>query len=282
MNGRHPNLFLLLPALLVIIVFLVLPTAWLIRASFFPQDRLFEAEGWSLVHYAKAFGDTFYLSVLLDTFMYGAIVTCGTAAVGFPVGYALARGLSRPWHMFIVVLPLTLSLVVNVFGWLVILGRGGLLNSMLLGLGLIDEPIRFLFTLPAVLLVLGHTFLPFQILAIMSVVTQIDPVLEQAAQSLRASRWTTFSRIVLPLAWPGIAAGSTVVFMLTISAFVTPRLIGGTHSQMLGSIIFEQIIVALNWPFGAALAVMLLAMALLVGIIAGRRRRTSVAAWRAG
>lgn len=282
MNDRRPNWVLLLPALLVIALFLVLPTAWLVRASFFPQNRLFGAAGWSFTHYAKALGDTFYLSVLLDTFIYGAIVTLGTAVIGFPVGYVLARSTSRRWQMLIVILPLTLSLVVNVFGWLVVLGRGGLLNTMLLGVGVIDEPVRFLFNLPAVLIVLGHTFLPFQILAIMSVVSQIDPVLEQAAQSLRASRWTTFSRIVLPLAWPGVAAGSTVVFMLTISAFVTPRLVGGTKVQMLGSLVFEQILVALNWPFGAALAVMLLGMALLVSVVAGRRRRSNAAGGRVG
>jgi putative spermidine/putrescine transport system permease protein len=169
-----------------------------------------------------------------------------------------------------VILPLTLSLVVNVFGWLVILGGSGLANRTLLALGVIDAPLRLLFNRAAVLAVLAHTFLPFQVLSIMSVIAQIDPGLEEAAANLRAGWWTTLRRVVLPLAGPGIVGGSTLVFILTISAFVTPRLVGGPRAQMLGSMIYEQIIVVLNWPFGAAMSFILLGIAL--GLIAVANR----------
>jgi putative spermidine/putrescine transport system permease protein len=177
---------------------------------------------------------------------------------------------ARRWRIALVILPLTLSLVVNVFGWLVILGGGGMVNRLLLALGLIDAPLRLLFNRAAVIVVLAHTFLPFQVLSIMSVVAQIDPALEEAAANLRAGWWTTLRRVILPLAWPGIVAGSTLVFILTISAFVTPRLVGGARVQMLGSMIYEQTVVVLNWPFGGAMSFVLLALALV--LIAGLNR----------
>ena len=260
------------PAAVLLLAFLVLPLLFLGRASLYPADRSFGAAGWSLRHYAKFFGDPFYLAVLGETVLYGVIVALVTLAVGFPLGYSLARMPSRArrWRVALVILPLTLSLVVNVFGWLVILGGSGLANRTLLALGVIDAPLRLLFNRAAVLAVLAHTFLPFQVLSIMSVVAQIDPALEEAAANLRAGWWTTLRRVVLPLAWPGIVGGSTLVFILTISAFVTPRLVGGPRAQMLGSMIYEQIIVVLNWPFGAAMSFILLGIAL--GLIAVANR----------
>jgi putative spermidine/putrescine transport system permease protein len=115
-----------------------------------------------------------------------------------------------------------------------------------------------------------HTFLPFQVLSIMGVIVQIDTALEQAAASLRASRWTTFRRVIIPLAMPGVVAGSTIVFMLTISAFVTPRMIGGTRVQMHGSLIYEQMLVVLNWSFAAAMSIVLLMLAIGVPTLANR------------
>jgi putative spermidine/putrescine transport system permease protein len=146
-------------------------------------------------------------------------------------------------------------------------------NAALVGVGLLDRPAQLLFNWGSVLVVLAHTFLPFQVLAIMGVVVQIDPALEQAAASLRASRWTIFRRVVIPMAFPGILAGSTIVFMLTISAFVTPRVIGGTRVQMHGSLIYEQMIVVLNWSFAAAMSVVLLALSVGVPALANRATR---------
>lgn len=159
--------------------------------------------------------------------------------------------------MIVVILPLTLSLVVVVFGWLIILGRNGLLNSLFVYLGIFSSPKTLLFSRPAVLIVLVQQFLPFMILSVMSVVTQIHPVLEQAASNLRANRFVTFRKVILPLAVPGILVGFNIVFVLSISAFITPRLIGGARVAMLGSLIYETIMAQLNWPFGAAMAFVL-------------------------
>jgi putative spermidine/putrescine transport system permease protein len=276
-SSLHQWVLLVAPALLILVLFLIVPMLGLFRASFYPGTRSFGASGFSLDQYAKFASDSFYLSVLLETLAYGAIVALGSLIVGFPVGYSLARLVpnKRRWRMILVILPLTLSLVVVVFGWLVILGRSGLVNAILVGFGLVDSPQRLLFNRTAVLIVLMQQFLPFMILSVMSVVTQIDPVLEEASANLRANRFTTFRRVVVPLAMPGIIAGLTLVFILSVSAFITPRLVGGSRVQMIGSLIFEQVMVILNWPFGAAMSFLLLlvTLAVTVGVNAFVARR---------
>ena len=209
-------------------------------------------------------------SVLAETIGFGLASAFVSLLIGFPVGYSLARlpPEKRRSRLIAVILPLTLSLVVVVFGWLVVLGRNGLLNSLLIGFGLIDRPHQLLFNRTAVLVVLVQQFLPFMILSVMSVVAQINPVLEQAAANLRANRFTTFRRVVLPLAMPGILSGLTLVFILTASAFITPRLIGGPRIQMIGSLIYQQVMTILNWPFAAAMAFILLIITLAVTWVA--------------
>ena len=207
----------------------------------------------------------YYVLVLLETFAYGLIVAAISFVIGFPVGYSLARlpPAARRWRMIIVILPLTLSLVVVVFGWLVILGRTGVANSILLALGLFNSPQTLLFNRAAVIIVLVQQFLPFMILSVMSVVAQIDPAYEQAAANLRANRYATFRKVIMPLAMPGIVSGFNLVFILSISAFITPRLIGGDRVQMIGSLIYEQMMSALNWSYGAAMAFVLFTVGLL-------------------
>ena len=265
--GRR-RLLLLGPALLFLVFFLVLPMLGLLRTSLYPGERSFDSSGFSLLQYVKFLGDSYYLGVLAETIGFGIASAFVSLLIGFPVGYSLARlpAQKRRWRLIVVILPLTLSLVVVVFGWLVVLGRNGMANSILMGLGIFDSPQRLLFNRTAVLVVLVQQFLPFMILSVMSVVTQISPALEQAAANLRANRFTTFRRVVLPLAMPGILSGLTLVFILSASAFITPRLIGGSKVQMVGSLIFEQVMAILNWPFGSAMAFVLLVLTLAVTI----------------
>lgn len=251
---------LLAPMILLLVIFLIVPTLGLLRASFLSGSHLLDGSGFSLQQYVRFFSDSYYSSVLFETFVDGIIVSLICLGIGFPTGYSLARlpPLARRWRTIIVIMPLTLSLVVVVFGWLIILGRNGVVNSILLGSGLSSSPKQLLFSRPAVLTVLVQQFLPFMILSVMSVVTQIDPVLEHAAANLRANRFATFRKIIIPLAVPGILAGFNLVFVLSISAFITPRLIGGNRVAMLGSLIYERIMAELNWPSGAAMAFILL------------------------
>lgn len=250
---------LLAPMVVLLTGFLVVPVSGLLRSSFLPSNHLLDGSGFSLKQYVHFFSDSYYSSVLLETFVDGFIVSAICLAIGFPTGYSLARlpPLARRWRTIIVILPLTLSLVVIVFGWLVILGRNGLVNSIFVSLGIFSSPKYLLFSRPAVLIVLVQQFLPFMILSVMSVITQIDPVLEQAAANLRANRFVTFQKVVIPLAVPGILVGFNLVFVLSISAFITPRLIGGNRVAMLGSLVYERIMVELNWPSGAAMAFIL-------------------------
>jgi putative spermidine/putrescine transport system permease protein len=263
---RFAVALLLAPAVIFLLVFLVIPMFGLLRSSFYPGNQPFGGSGFSFVHYAKFLSDGYYLNVLAETLGFGLVSAFVSLLVGFPVGYSLARlpPHKRRWRLIAVILPLTLSLVVVVFGWLVVLGRNGLLNSLMIGFGLIERPNQLLFNRTAVLVVLVQQFLPFMILSVMSVVVQINPVLEQAAANLRANRFVTFRRVVLPLAMPGILSGLTLVFILTASAFITPRLIGGPRIQMVGSLIYQQVTTILNWPFAAAMAFILLVITLSV------------------
>ncbi|WP_456843436.1 ABC transporter permease [Bradyrhizobium sp. USDA 4486] len=254
---------MVLPMILVIGLFLIMPLMGLLAASFKGTGT---AGFPSLEHYDRALLDPFYLRVFAETIGYGVLCTLISVFLGFPVGYAMGRmpPYRRRWYVILVVLPLTLSLIVIVFGWLVLLGRNGIVNSLLLALGLIDTPGALLFNGPSVVLVLVMQFLPFMILSIMSVVIQIDPALELAAANLKATRWVTLLRVVLPLSVPGIVAGSSLVFTASVSAFVTPRLIGGQRVQMIGSIVYDQILTYLNWGFGSALSFILLALTIVV------------------
>lgn len=254
------------PALLICIAFVVAPLAGLLRYSTLPGERAFDGTGLSAQHYARLLSDTQFPAILAETLAYGAIVVTISLFIGFPIAYSLSRMTERQrrWRLIIVILPLTLSLVVVVFGWLVILGRDGIVNSLLVGLGLFNRPQRLLYNRVAVIVVLVQQFLPFMILSIMSVLTSQDPVLEEAAASLRANRLCTLRRVVIPLALPGMVAGSTLVFVLTITAFITPRLIGGNRVQMVGTLIYDQIVTLFNWPYGSALALALLAVTLAV------------------
>lgn len=265
-------LALVAPALAVLSVFLVAPMLGLVRISLIPGDISIDASGLSLHHYVEFFRSNYYLAVLGETLLFGAATALLCLIFGFPIGYSLARmpANRRRLRYIIVLLPLTLSLVVIVFGWLVILGRDGVLNEIMVGLGLWDGPHRLLFNRGAVLVVLVQQFLPFMILSIMSVVSQIDPTLEQASESLRAGRLRTYRKVILPMAMPGIVSGCTLVFVLTISAFITPKLLGGAGTQMLGAVIYDQVMTAFNWPKAAAMAFVLLIVGLGVSNLVNR------------
>ncbi|WP_157450101.1 ABC transporter permease [Bradyrhizobium sp. ARR65] len=260
LNRRNVSVAVLLaPMVLLLTCFLVVPVLGLLRSSFLPGSEFLAGNGFSLTQYVRFFSDSYYSSVLMETFVDGLIVSVVCLVIGFPTGYSLARlsPSARRWRTMIVILPLTLSLVVVVFGWLIILGRNGLINSLFVRIGVFSSPKTLLFNRVAVTVVLVQQFLPFMILSVMSVVTQIHPVLEQAAANLRANRFATFRRVIVPLAMPGVLVGFNLVFVLSISAFITPRLIGGARVAMLGSLIYERIMSELNWPSGAAMAFVL-------------------------
>lgn len=268
-----------LPAGILVLICVVIPMAYLFRVSLADTGAGFGAvSGFTFGNYLQVLTDSYYVTILLQTLWVSVLVTALTLILGFPLGYSLARsrGRSKVWLLGIVLLPLVLSLVVNVFGWIVILGRDGFVNSALIAVGLIETPLDLLYNTTAVVIVLTQICLPFQILSSLSIVSNIDPVLEEAAANLRAPRHKVFLSVIIPLSLPGMVAGSVLSFMLAVTAIVAPQLIGGTRTKMVGSVLYEQMIIILNWPLGAALSFLFLFIALLtlaLSNLALKRRR---------
>lgn len=254
---------LLLPPLAMFLGLYLLPLVNLFVLSFFAFDRVTGTLGGAtLVNYTKVLGDPFYLEVLWRTMRIGLLATVCSLVLGYPVAYVLARsrGRLRAYLTLGILAPLLVSVVVRTFGWLVILGPNGLVNSPLVGLGLVSEPLKLLYTETAIVLGLTHVFLSFMVLSIAAALGRIDPALLRAAQNLGANERQTFVRVVLPLSLPGVAAGCLIVFTLATSAFITPALLGGPRVKVMSFLAYQQTLLLSDWPSGAAIAFVLLAI----------------------
>jgi putative spermidine/putrescine transport system permease protein len=271
---------LLLPSLLFLLVFFALPALGLLSYSFLTQSPQ-GAVGLpvTLEHYGHFFGTALYSKVLLITLRISLVTTVVAVLLGYPV--ALVMGRSTPTirrvMMMIVIAPLIVSVVVRTYGWQLILANGpaGILNWLLLATGLAKTPVRLLYTETAVIIGSLHVFFPMIVLPLASALGKIDPRIEDAARTLGAGAWRTFRKVTLPLSLPGLATGCGLVFSLTAGSFVTPAILGGTGAQMLGMLVDQQILVVYDWPFGATVATVLVAIVLIVNILSNwalRRR----------
>jgi ABC-type spermidine/putrescine transport system permease subunit I len=273
------------PVLLLLVLFLVLPYGEMIAMSFrTPGNGAPYGDALTLANYHKALGDPFYLEVLGRTFAVGAAITALCLLLSYPIALHLAH-VSDRWHVVFyacVVSPLLIGVLVRNFGWMIILSFSGPLNQILLGFGLTDHPLRLLFNVEVVVIALVHVLIPFMVLPITNALRAIDPALYEASESLGGSRWRCFWRVTFPLSIPGVLAGTVLVFVLAISAFVTPVLLGGQSVVLMPSIVIQQLIGAFVWPFGAALAVVLsLATLAMVALLtwAARPMMHRVARW---
>jgi ABC-type spermidine/putrescine transport system permease subunit I len=229
-------------------------------------------------NYAKLW-ELYYAALFWRTLRLSLIVTGLCAVLGYPLAYFLAR--SRPrvttLGLFLLIVPLMVSTVIRVFGWMVILGSEGLVNQglRLLGVG----GVRILQTEAAVVIGLAQQSMPFMVLPIMAAIERIPPSIEEAAQNLGANWGQMFARTILPLSMPGLVSGSLLVFSVSMSAFVTPALMGGRRSRMVGQQIYEEVLTAYNWPGAASLTIVLsVSMLALVGLAlwaTARRARLS-------
>ena len=215
---------------------------------------------WELGHYARFLGDPFYRGILWNTLALGLQVTVWSLVLGYPLAYALSglRGVRRSLLYFAILLPLLTSAVVRTFGWMILLGNNGFINQSLQALGLTDAPIRMMYQMSGVVIALVEVLLPFMVLAIDAALLNVDPALGEAARNLGAGSVRTFLAVTLPLSVPGVLSGSVLVFTLAISAFVTPSLIGGPKIKVMPTLVYEQGVSLLNWPFGAAIAFVML------------------------
>lgn len=245
------------------LVAFVAPLLVLIALSLSTQQT---GGAFTLAHYAAFLGDTYHLSILGETLWLGVKSTLVCLLFGFPIAWLCARASAR-WQtvlVFLVILPILTSVVVRTFSWIVILGRQGVLNQIVLGLGLSDQPLRLLFTETGVIMVLAQVQMPLMVLPILTVLSKIDPNLGDASRALGAGEWRTLWRVTLPLSMPGVLAGCILTFAACITAFVTQTLIGGARLIYMPLHIYQQAVGAFNWPFAAAISVIFMVAVLAV------------------
>ena len=274
---------LVMPPAAIVAGLLVAPVLYLLRLSFFKAvpGRMDVIPGVTLFNFDKLLFDTFYLGVLFNTLWLSCLITLLTLVLGYLLAYFLWR-VSRRWKMiltFLVVAPMMIGIVVRAYGWMILLGDAGVVNGFLKGIGLIDQPLHMMFSDGAIVIGLTHVQLPFMVLSILAALDRVDHAMAEAAETLGADRLRTVWHVILPLSFPGVVAGCTLVFTLNMTAFATPVLLGGNGTRVMTVLIYQQFSQVFNWPFGAASAVVLLGLTFLVLFVFLRMVMRRAAAW---
>lgn len=253
MRSTLENTLLVLPGVALLALGFLLPIGQMLVLSVSGET------GPTLAHFVRFLADPFHLSVLWRTVKLSLIITLLCTLIGFPYAYIAARvgARARLWLILLVILPLMTSVVVRTFGWVVLLGRNGLVSQTLRDLGFGGRSFQVLHTETAIVLGMTQVLLPFMALSILGVLLRIDRRLEEAARTMGCGFVATIRTVVLPLAMPGVVAGSLLVFTLSASSFVTPNLLGGVRIQVLAGAIYRSVTQTLDWPFAAAQAVIL-------------------------
>ncbi|WNJ90166.1 ABC transporter permease [Bosea sp. 685] len=265
---RH-GLMLLAPLALVLAGFFLLPVLMMLPMSFreYAPGTGIVPGVWTLENYTRIVTDDYYREVIWRTLGLGLFVTLACLLLGYPLAFLIARGPER-WRVpliLLVIFPMMLNLVVRSFGWIALLSNRGLVNNLLIQLGLIATPLKLMFNLTGLMIGLTHIYLPFMVLMLVAAIRNVPRDVEAAAATLGSSRLHVFAAVTLPLSAPGILAGSILVFVLTISALVTPRMLGGPTYKVMATLIYDEYMQLLDWPSGSALSFALTAMA--IGVI---------------
>ena len=245
----------------------VLQLFWLSLSRFDPTVGIIPAV--DAGYFVAFLTDSYYLGILGRTVAISVATTAATAVLAFPVAIYLltCKGWRQTGLLIVLVLPLVTSSIVVSYGWLILLGQKGLVNEIAIGLGLTSTPLQLMYTDTGIVIGLTHVLLVFMALSIAASLQGIDANLSKAARSLGATSWTTFRKVTFPLTLPGLRTGCLLVFSLSMSAYATPVLIGGPRRKVLSFLIYQQSSGLLNWPFAAAMAVILLASTLgIVGL----------------
>jgi len=254
---------LALPLGLAFAALFLAPFLILFGVSFFNDDQITQP---GFAQWIKFFGDPFHYKVIADTLMLGVKTVVATVIVGYPLALVfvdLGPRLQRVL-IFIIVLPLLLSIVVRTFAWIVLLGHEGVINSLLLRFGVISEPLRLLQTEFGLVISMTQIEMPLLLLPLISVMSRIDPNLRDASAALGASRWRTLFTVVVPLGMPGLIAGCLLVFASSTTAFIAQSVIGGMRLIYLPLLMWQQSLVVFNWPFAAVASLALLVSVLSV------------------
>ncbi|WP_457584541.1 ABC transporter permease [Ensifer canadensis] len=256
------------PSFLGLSIFFALPMGMMIGMSFANVETLAP----TLDNYARFFTDGLSIAGFCRTAIMSALVAVSVTVLGYPVAYFLARSKTR-WRAIVFGLALAPELagvVLRTYGWLIILEDRGFINDTLIHLGIIASPLPLSKNLFAVVVGLTHVVLPFGILSLMTSIQGIDPNLERAAQMLGASRPAVVRHIILPLSVPGIVSSLLISFTMAASAYATPALLGGAGFKVLATMIYEQVLFYINWPFAAVMAIALLVMMLAISFVGVR------------
>ncbi|MCK0166952.1 ABC transporter permease [Jannaschia sp. S6380] len=258
-QDRKRGLTLIAPPLIYALALLAGPLLAILMFSFWTQDYLTIDRTPTLANYREALTDPIYRTIMLRSLWISGAVTLVTVILAFPVAYYVSfrvRPDRKSLWLFLITIPFWTSYLLRIFLWKVILGYNGVLNSSLTGLGLIDEPLTFiLYNANAVIITLSHAFAPFAILPIFVALEKIDRNLLEAARDLGCGAVTTFFRVTLPLAMPGVVAALLIVFIPTVGDYVTPEQVGGSNGKMIANMIQTQFLGLNNAPMGATLAV---------------------------
>lgn len=258
-----------------LVLFFLVPMGIVTVFSFWQTDNFKIVSAWTLKNYV-ALGKPLYLNTFLRSIRISLTVTAIAAVLSYPVAYFLARKIQRFRMMLLmlVILPLWTSYLVRTFAWMLILGTHGIINTFLLRLGVIGEPLSWLlYSDFAVIVALTHIYMPFMVLPLYAVLEKLDGAMLEAARDLGAGTARTFWHVTLPLSLPGLATGCLFVFIPSMGAFVTPEILGGTRSLMIGSIIAQQFGIVFEYPFGSAMALVLMGIILTVARVVLRYGR---------
>ena len=272
--ARHPS-FLLLPTLLLLGVFFCIPVLLMFGVSLASRG-LYGGIEWTLnfENYLRL-ADPLYWNIYGRSLFLAGATTVVCLAVGFPLAYVMARSSPRMQNtlLLLVMIPFWTNFLVRTYAWIFLLRTEGFFNSVLMHLRILDAPLDLLYTNGAVFIGLVYGYLPFMILPLYVAIERISPSLEEAALDLYASGLSVFWHVVIPLARPGIVAGCILVFIPSVGAFITPHLLGGGQSMMLGTLIQHEFLVVRDWPFGSAISFVLMLLVVVVGIPMFTRRK---------
>ena len=267
---------LLAPVTLYLGIFFFGPLA-IIAVFSLLEPGLYGGVEWNFYHwnYGRMFGwadgviewyEPIYLKILFRSMLMAAFTVIACLIVVYPVTFWVSRlpERTRLFFMFLITLPFFTSLIIRLYAWLVILKPSGVINDLLLGLGLIDAPLDMLFTRFAVVLGMVYVMIPFMFLPVYASVERLDRSMIEASGDLGARGWQTFLKVILPQTMPGIAGGSVLVFIPSVGNFIIPDVLGGAKGLMIGNLVEQQFLDARNWPFGAALSMVIMAVVLTV------------------
>jgi len=261
---------LLSPALFWLMLFFVIPLVIVFVVSFSKRSLLGVVEyDFNLDNYRRVFTDTIYLRILWKSLWLAIVNTALCLVIAYPFAFLIARQTPKNQNIliFLVMVPFWTNFLVRTYALIFILRDTGLVNNILIGLGVINQPLVIMFTQPAVMIGLLYGYLPFAVLPLYASIEQLDFNYVQAAQDLGANGVKVFLRVILPLTMPGVVAGGIITFIPTMGAYVTPDLMGGGNTFLIGNLLQQQFMTVRDWPFGSALGFILMAMVLAATMI---------------